>query len=365
VVTGVTTGLLQQLFVRADDGPAISGDLIGTRRVEGFRYDRPQDREPGRDDDFLGVTDNGVLDWIPLHGQRVTSALGIRAPLRLRAACCRCSTATEQKRFDEVRRRHDALWPGRDLVEDLVRAVWKRGYEFWFAGGAVRDVLADRVDAVNDLDCAGTIPAGEFIELAQEVLGGTQLEPHATSRPVIHFEDRSGASVIEYKPLEYRIHDVVASDNDLEFDAGTRDLTINTLLYDPVHHIVLDPTGLAAADLRERRLRPCIALDDPLRVLSVFLRVLKFVHRFAGAGWDVAPAASWTVGQAGTLRKGLGLVTADPNPVWLERNLLRVFYGRLDNPRDDPGLGRLRDAAAALGSTDAENLADALANAYG
>lgn len=71
-------------------------------------------------------------------------------------------------------------------------------------------------------------------------------------------------------------------------DALRRDLTINTLLWNPEVGLVM-PVETAQEDFAQRTLRACTAAfaEDPLRVI----RLARFAQRFEG--WDVDPETFW------------------------------------------------------------------------
>ena len=165
-------------------------------------------------------------------------------------------------------------------------------------GGLVRNVLLgadpDNPDdrrKLDDLDIAGTAPAGDFRRICFQ----TQLEEAdeegwrrnafwhmvTTSRCVVHvrqvFSDRNGAwlerePTLQYAPLK-RFPNPRRKTNEAEYLLGSsfredsiwRDIRYNTLMYDPHNRLLIDPTGhgledlgLSGLDLKDGDPRECL-----------------------------------------------------------------------------------------------------------
>ncbi|WNI26172.1 hypothetical protein [Streptomyces sp. ITFR-16] len=174
----------------------------------------------------------------------------------------------------------------------LIDRLTGDGHGFWLAGGAPRDLVAGaRPDEVGDLDTTGTAPAGGFFDVTDQVLGDDgpsdehprRFSPDSLVCSILP-PQREGL-VLDYRGLGVGGVPWPATGTDLRRDGLQRDLTVNTLLYDPVHHLVLDPLGRALDDLAHdggsRRLVPAGLPDDPETCAAVLPRSLKFRLR-----WD-------------------------------------------------------------------------------
>ncbi|MFD6549047.1 hypothetical protein [Streptomyces sp. NPDC058398] len=168
----------------------------------------------------------------------------------------------------------------------LISAVHEARHLLWLTGGFARDVIAGCAAEVNDLDLTGTAPPGRFTELARKVRRRSGLEfrtkvsPHSlvcSAQPPLGDE-----RLYEYRTLNSAKFGFQACGSDLEVDAGCRDFTVNSLYYDPVEDVVIDPTGQGLADLRARprRLASLKATENPLDQARIVLRAVKFAVRW-------------------------------------------------------------------------------------
>ncbi|MGX1632506.1 hypothetical protein ACWGUL_00380 [Streptomyces albidoflavus] len=196
----------------------------------------------------------------------------------------------------------------------LVNRLAADGHGFWLVGGVPRDLVTGAVPGATlhpaangtaqDLDVTGTAPAGAFHTLVDEVL--TTLDGDSAELSVRFSQHSLVCSVLtvrrDRRTLEYRGLGLIgmpypATGTDLLQDARQRDLTINTLLYDPVRQLVLDPLGRALADLghgggaTSPRLR--LALPEspahPDVCAELLLRAAKFLIR-----WETRPGLDTT-----------------------------------------------------------------------
>jgi len=170
----------------------------------------------------------------------------------------------------------------------------------YVAGGWTRDKLLGK--APKDIDLVvDNIDAEKFAKIVTDSLGMS--DPHSirvnpersknvpTSRMNIVLP--SGTKMeIDVAKARQDIYDEgsripVTSDATIEDDSLRRDLTINTLMYDPLNDKVLDFTGKGVDDLQNHIIRTPLDpfktfSDDPLRML----RAVKFSARY---GWDISP----------------------------------------------------------------------------
>lgn len=348
---------LESIFARGDDAPLVSGDRVGQRLVEAYWYDHGQHGPKGHCRDRVVLRNGASRDWEPFETTTATRREGIAAALRLPSAQVRFAAPGEIARFDELLR--ERLTPHPQLERLLRERAPSTGWELWLAGGPVRDVLRGApLSAVKDLDCAGTLPAGRFYDIARQELATASPDYKVTisKTPVVHIQDHQDTMLLEYKPLELWLAGVThaVSDNDLVVDAGTRDLTVNALFYEPRHHVLFDPTGNGFGDVETLTLRPL----DGRPPLGEFLRILKFVERFAREPKrDFCPAASWISSHFDEIRTGIEQIGEDV--VGMRKELTKF------GPAADARLQRLTEAAALLATPEASALAKLIVDRHG
>jgi tRNA nucleotidyltransferase/poly(A) polymerase len=132
--------------------------------------------------------------------------------------------------------------------------------EIYLVGGAVRDMLLDRVS--HDLDFA--LPSNG-IALARRVANALNadfmsLDQERDTGRVIVTESDGTRTFLDF--ATYR-------GKDLEEDLRARDFTINAVAFDPRTQTLLDPLN-GASDLRLKIIRACSGTslsDDPVRIL--------------------------------------------------------------------------------------------------
>jgi hypothetical protein len=156
--------------------------------------------------------------------------------------------------------------------------------------------------------------------------------------------------LLEYKPLTLKRYRFPAFGGDLQADAATRDLTVNTLLIDLQNTTVLDPLGRGLADLRaqKRVLAVPYAHRDPVELATIVLRAIKFVTRWGDAGMDLnlEELHSWIGGLPGDL------VASIPSAAWPGIHTARRFTF------DGIPVERQRRTAEELGSVPSALIAE-------
>lgn len=281
--------------VRTADGPVMTGDVLDGRRVIGFGCAA------------LGVPtsadDRLLVEGDEHSGPPSRSTDPARHPALERVGL---PPYTQLKR-DRIHRADD-LAPGlTGAFDELIHGVRgprflpplidrfaESGHGFWLAGGAPRDLLSGfRPDEVGDLDATGTAPAGAFCDFIEDVLEG---DGSSAECPRLFSPDSLVCSVLtpqrdghvlDYRGLGVRGLPYPATGTDLDQDGRQRDLTVNTLLYDPLHRVVVDPLGRALGDLPHRgggprRLVLAGAPENPENCAELLLRALKFLLRWQG-----------------------------------------------------------------------------------
>ena len=176
----------------------------------------------------------------------------------------------------------------RQVAAEIVRRLRGEGFQAYFVGGCVRDLVMGREP--KDYDVATDATPDEVVRLYPESLTvgaqfGVVIVPReegnvevATFRSDGRYDDGRHPAEVRYARTPQE-------------DVRRRDFTINGLLFDPASEEVLDYVG-GQADIRARRLR---TIGDPVARLSEdrlrMLRAVRFAARF-GFALDTAAMAA-------------------------------------------------------------------------
>lgn len=275
------------LYTREPGGPVLSGDIMPEGEVVGFAF-HPSPFPDSTNDLLLLTKDR---DAVTPPGRPVPESAGdalelAPAPaLRLEPERLRAAGAID----DALPRTMARLLrlPGRPwtpVAVDLVETIGRGRHDVWLVGGATRDTISGDGE-VGDLDLAGTAPTGRFSQIARGVRVRLGLEAREKVSPdslVCWASVRpGGGSLYEYRALNMNGWPFPVSCSDIAQDAECRDLTINSIYYDPRHADVLDPVG-GLDDLTDvpRRLLSRRRPADAEQQAVVLLRALKFLLRW-------------------------------------------------------------------------------------
>ncbi len=145
------------------------------------------------------------------------------------------------------------------------------GYDTWWVGGCVRDMLQGYVP--KDIDIATTADPNQVLacfEKGKEVprpLGSVRIKQGKYTFEVTTFRKESNVS-------DGRIPESIEYSNKEE-DAARRDFTVNAMYFHPVSGELYDPFG-GEADLKERLIR---FVGDPVeRIRHDALRIMRAVR---------------------------------------------------------------------------------------
>src|SRR5579863_7111324 len=171
----------------------------------------------------------------------------------------------------------------RELAEQICATLRRHGYQAYFVGGCVRDLLLNREPADYDV-CTDARPDRVQSLFPQSVAVGAKFGV------ILVVEDGAQVEVATFRSdLGYsdgRHPDRVAFSDNPQEDVRRRDFTINGLLMDPATSEVLDFVG-GRADLRAGIVR---AIGDPrLRFAEDKLRMLRAVRFAARFGFRIEP----------------------------------------------------------------------------
>ncbi|TSC57582.1 MAG: Uncharacterized protein Greene041619_1098 [Candidatus Peregrinibacteria bacterium Greene0416_19] len=157
---------------------------------------------------------------------------------------------------------------GYKVVERLTDA----GHEAWWVGGAVRDMLQERVP--TDIDIATSALPEQMLVLfprangAAAALGSIRVSLGHDTFELTTFREDDEAS-------DGRHPESVAFTPDRSKDALRRDFTVNALYWHPISRELFDPSG-GEADLHEKLVR--FVGDPAVRIKHDTLRMLRAVR---------------------------------------------------------------------------------------
>jgi poly(A) polymerase len=165
----------------------------------------------------------------------------------------------------------------RDNARSIVERLRSAGFQAYWVGGCVRDLVMGREP--KDYDVAADASPGDVQKLFPGSLTvgaqfGVVVVPHESGPTEVATFRSDGRYLDGRHPVEVRFTRTP------EEDVRRRDFTINGLLYDPVAEKVLDFVG-GQADIRAGRLR---TIGDPLARFQEdrlrMLRAVRFAARF-------------------------------------------------------------------------------------
>ena len=176
-----------------------------------------------------------------------------------------------------------AATAARERAISIVRRLRQEGYEAYFAGGAVRDMLLGKQPQDYDIATDArpetvrrifpeTVPVGAQFGVILVILQGEPFEVASFRHDGPYLDGRH--------PSEVRY-------GSLEEDVRRRDFTINGMVYDPLTDRIIDLVG-GQSDLAQRRIR---AIGDPIeRFQEDRLRMVRAVRFAAGLGFAIDEA---------------------------------------------------------------------------
>jgi hypothetical protein len=172
---------------------------------------------------------------------------------------------------------------------EFISEIWLRGYEVYLVGGTVRDVLAGQ--SSFDVDLTTTMPLQLLRPLIHSMFRNRPEGSQENGFIRIGGAPESGDPFIDVKVFCHRSPGTKAAvfGSDFQADVAHRDFSCNSVYYDPVNKILVDPTGRGVEDAVNRQLH---LIHDPQYGNSryhegtIAIRFFKFaVRKFT---WDEA-----------------------------------------------------------------------------
>lgn len=168
----------------------------------------------------------------------------------------------------------------RQLGIDIIKKLRNEGYQAYFAGGCVRDMLIDR--KAKDYDVATNAKPYQVVEIFPRTL-----EIGAQFGVIMVVNNKDTVEVATFrseKKYEDGRHPAEVEFTTVREDALRRDFTINGLYYDPIEDKVLDFVN-GQADLKRKIIR---AIGNPQeRFTEDYLRILRAIRFSSQLGFEI------------------------------------------------------------------------------
>ena len=182
-------------------------------------------------------------------------------------------------RQNELRLPAETPWLNDPKVARVCTAIEAGGYDIFFVGGCVRNVVLDEV--ASDIDMSTNAPPETVMKLAKDA--GLKAIPTGIDHGTVTVI--SSGTPFEITTFRQDVETdgrraVVAFSNDIIDDARRRDFTMNALYARPDGSIV-DPLG-GIQDVLDRRVR--FIEDADQRIREDYLRTLRFFRFSAWYG---------------------------------------------------------------------------------
>ena len=188
----------------------------------------------------------------------------------------------------------------------ITERLQANGFETYIVGGAVRDLILKKKPKDFDIVTAANPARIKKIFRNARIIGRRFRLVHVYFGPKI-FEISTFRSMKD-GPTSNTFGTV-------EEDVRRRDFTLNALFYNPLTQVVVDYVG-GIKDIRKRKIRPIIALediftDDPVRMI----RAVKYA---AATGFSLPVSLRWSI------KKHSGLL-ADVSPSRLTEEIFKII----------------------------------------
>lgn len=147
----------------------------------------------------------------------------------------------EVAEFDRILNQH--IPPGPTYMA-LLHEIWNRGFEVFLVGGTVRDILSG--GKTNDVDVVTTMPLGRAMGLLQAMYRKEPTIHHQNGFVRLGGTPASGDPFIDLKSFVLTApgtEDAIFAGGFTE-DLRFRDFACNSIYYDPINRVLIDPSGL-------------------------------------------------------------------------------------------------------------------------
>ncbi len=219
------------------------------------------------------------FDWLRLEDPG--RALGPNWDRIAASAAFRRPTQQEHQAFDDLLAQRTP--PGPRYL-DLITEIWQRGFEVFVVGGTVRDVLGGRPG--HDVDLATTMPLVRALPLVMSMYGEPRTLEYAAGVNG-HFRPgkkaRPGDPFIDLCVFKHALPSTpnAVFGSSFERDVAHRDFACNSIYYDPINDVLIDPSARGIPDAEAKLLH---LVCDPRRLApedscQLAIRFFKFLSR--------------------------------------------------------------------------------------
>lgn len=171
--------------------------------------------------------------------------------------------------------------PGPKYI-DLVSEIYNRGFEVFLVGGTVRDIIFG--DKSHDVDLVTTMPVKYAEPLINSMYGKNYSINGKTGYVRIGGKPSSGDPFIDLKnfPIFSPGSTNAIFGSDFNVDLCHRDFACNSIYYDPINMVYVDPSGRGVDDAKSKTLFIVKDLSYPspyYHCATILVRFVKFVNR--------------------------------------------------------------------------------------
>lgn len=164
----------------------------------------------------------------------------------------------------------------------IVETLSTKGYDTWWVGGAVRDMLGGKIP--KDIDIATRAHPKEIHALFTRASGGD--ESFGSARVMLGEEEFEVTTFREDDEASDGRHPEAVVFGDRQADAKRRDFTVNAIYFQPINREIFDPFH-GEADWKEKLVR---FIGQPaIRIKHDALRILRAVRLRASIDGQYEP----------------------------------------------------------------------------
>ena len=184
----------------------------------------------------------------------------------------------EAAAFNEILQQ---LTPPGPKYYELITEIWHRGYEVFLVGGTVRDIVAGQPS--KDVDLVTSMPIVKALPFLSSMYGYYSKPALQEGYIRLGGDPTKGDPFIDLKV--FCVADLglpsAKFGADFTIDVAHRDFACNSVFYEPVNNLLIDPTGRGLSDAENRVLS--FACDKERHrnqnIEKIFIRFFKFRAR--------------------------------------------------------------------------------------
>jgi hypothetical protein len=249
---------------------------LDARQVSGTLMGHDPKGQPVAQTTFGNIHKLGSFDYL-----RLKNPLERRKPNWFYLGPSAQIQSPHPEELDEFNRILSQRIPPGPKYYELVTEIWCRGYEVFLVGGTVRDVIAGV--STNDVDLVTSMPLSKAVPLLTSMYRREPDRSEENGFVRLGGKPGSGDPFIDLKMFT---HHEPGTPNALfgarfDYDVYHRDFACNSVYYDPINKVLIDPTGTGILDAENKRL--CLVCDvarrAPFHCAQISIRFFKFMSR--------------------------------------------------------------------------------------